>query len=159
MKISEDYDIKKIEKKITDLNMKSNIIDDQKISEYESNENINSEEITDENVGSLLLDELITRIDQLYEFDQVRKLSVEILSNFKLENILEFIDYKINKNLKNDLIQLKSYLYCICNCIIKNDENEVEETGLYEIAFINSIKILALYSKETGNNNRKKKKL
>ncbi|ORX79370.1 hypothetical protein BCR32DRAFT_246456 [Anaeromyces robustus] len=105
--------------------------------------------INDDEIAILLFKALIQRIEQLYEFDQVRKLSVEILANFPINYILPYIKYKLDeKRRTKDLLILKSYLYCICNMVIKHPIENLELTQFIEYAFHISLEILISNSKK-----------
>jgi len=90
----------------------------------------------------------ITRIEQIYEFDQVRKLSVEILASLPILYTFPYIKYKFEEERRTrDLMQLKSYLYCLCNVVIKHPLETLETTGFIEFSFHIPLELLIQYSK------------
>jgi len=92
---------------------------------------------------------VINRIEQIYEFDQVRKLSVEILASLPIQYIFPYLKYIFKDwNKTKDLMQLKSYLYCLCNIIIKHSLEELEFTKFIDFSYRIPLEILISYSKD-----------
>lgn len=95
---------------------------------------------------------MINRIEQIYEFDQVRKLSVEILASLPIQYIFPYLKYVFEDgNKTKDLMQLKSYLYCLCNVVIKHSVEELEFTKFIDFSFHIPLEILITYSKDLSN--------
>ncbi|ORX60131.1 hypothetical protein BCR36DRAFT_401655 [Piromyces finnis] len=139
--MTKNYDSEQIDKN-TDPNTRIN-----RENKDEENDTV-VEEISDEDIIYLLFKELVQRIEQIYEFDQVRKLSVEILASLPVQYIFSYLKYKFEKERRTkDLMQLKSYLYCICNVIIKHSLETLEAMKFIEFSFHMALEILIQFSK------------
>ncbi|KAL6628486.1 hypothetical protein LY90DRAFT_671539 [Neocallimastix californiae] len=157
--VSKNYIPEEIEKDINSSLNKDNKEENNNNNDVDINEdsidNTIIEDIKDKEVAILLFKELIKRIEQIYEFDQVRKLSVEILASFPIDYILPYLKYKFEEEKRTkDLMQLKSYLYCLCNVIIKHPIKTLECSKFIEFSFHIPLEILILYSKDLDTKNK-----
>ena len=69
-------------------------------------------------LGDSCLVEVFKRIEQAYEFEQVRKLSAEVLGKFPTEVMVPLVVSKVQALLMDrDVLHLKTYIYSLCHSL------------------------------------------